>query len=130
MKTKTKNQKPIDFDCHLKYRCPNDNCGYFHWLSLKETQTKNFKIVCDCGTIFRPKQVSKFKLLYRSSENKKTKCESLPSETKEKCINTLIGYGFDHTEAELLINKSFEVCKTIDVAILIKHAIKQLGEPK
>ena len=60
----TKNQKPISLDVHLKYRCPNNNCGYEHWLSLLETQTKNFKIVCDCGTVFKPKKIKTLKIIY------------------------------------------------------------------
>ena len=55
---KKKNLKPIDVDAHFKYRCPNDDCGSLYWISLKESQTKNFKIVCDdCGSIFIPKRI-------------------------------------------------------------------------
>lgn len=131
MKIKKKNQKPIELDLHLKYRCPNDDCGYYHWLSLKETQTKNFKVVCDCGTIFKPKQISKIKIVYETHKIKNImQQKTLPEETKTKCIDILCGYGFDREESESLIVKAFENCESVDTSTLIKHAIKQLGEPK
>lgn len=71
MKTKKiKNQKPISLDVHLKYRCPNHNCGYEHWLSLLETQTQNFKIVCECGSVFKPKRINKIKVIYKDNKKK------------------------------------------------------------
>lgn len=60
--TKKNYQKPIEIDAHLKYRCPK--CAYDHWISLIQAQTKNFKIVCDCKTVFQPRRIDKLKILY------------------------------------------------------------------
>lgn len=63
-KTKTKKlQKPIDADIHLKYRCKK--CGMDHWLSFKEASTKDFKVVCGCGVVFKVKRLSGFKFKYK-----------------------------------------------------------------
>lgn len=65
-KTKTKKlQKPIESDIHLKYRCRK--CGLDHWLSYREASTKNFKVVCSCGSVFKVKRLVDFKLKYESS---------------------------------------------------------------
>lgn len=65
-KTKTKKlQKPIESDIHLKYRC--NKCGLDHWLSYREASTKNFKVVCSCGSVFKVKRLLGFKLRYESS---------------------------------------------------------------
>lgn len=65
-KTKTKKlQKPIDADIHLKYRCKK--CGMDHWLSFKEASTKDFKVVCGCGVVFKVKRLSGFKFKYKQN---------------------------------------------------------------
>ena len=72
MKTKKKTERPIEIDAHLKYKCPNDSCGYFHWLSLQEAQTKNFKIVCDCGNVFKPKRIKTLEIIFEQTAIIKT----------------------------------------------------------
>lgn len=69
-------QKPIDADIHLKYRCKK--CGIDHWLSFKEASTKNFKVVCYCGSVFKVKQLSGFKFKYEDS------LVSIPIQKEEK----------------------------------------------
>lgn len=81
-KTKTKKlQKPIEADIHLKYRC--NKCGLDHWLSYREASTKNFKVVCSCGSVFKVKRLVGFKLKYESSYIPETKTETVSSQTTE-----------------------------------------------
>jgi hypothetical protein len=137
MKIKTlKNQKPIDTDIHLKYLCPNTSCGYTHWLSLKETQTKNFKVVCDCGTVFQPKTVKKLKLIYLArkkscSNQTKTSVATIDNEVPQDLLNKakkiLIGYGFDALEAENLIKDSFKQKPEKDCVKLVKNTLVLFG---
>lgn len=129
-KTKTTIQKPIDLDIHLKYRCSNTQCGYYHWLSLIETQTKNFKVVCDCGTVFKPKRVSRCKILYKTAAKKHPKHDSTTTETKpsvdilDKCSKILSSYGFTETEIQDLVEQAYDKCATTDIVVLIKYILQ------
>lgn len=141
MKTKKKisiNQKPTSLDLHLKYRCPNIECGYYHWLSLKECQTKNFKVVCDCNTVFSPKRIQKVNIKYHKKkvstqtleiEVEKTK-KSIESSVLEKCSKILIQYGFTKSESEDLLNRSFEIVQTDDAGLIVKKCLELIGENK
>ena len=149
MKNKTiKNQKAIEIDAHLRYVCKNPDCGYTHWLSLKEAQTKNFKVVCDCGVVFKPKQVLKVKIVYEQPKQKKeietpkqvptqqcfvnlsaiAKEIELDIDTLNKCVKILVGYGFTKTESEQLLKNSFSSNPTDDCATLIKQTLESFGE--
>lgn len=132
--TLKKNQKPIEYDIHLKYRCPNSNCEQIHWLSLLEAKTKNFKVVCDCGCVFKPKQVSNFKLLYTKRTNGQYKAQpvkdnpSIDEQLLKKTIQVLIGYGFTQQEANDLVIKTYGKSPTTDCATLVKNCLIILGE--
>lgn len=139
MKKNQKILKPIDLDLHFKYRCTDINCGCDHWISLKESQTKNFKIVCDCGCIFKPKQISKIKILYVKKNKKQTilekdnketvkEKEKLSVETQEQCGKLLCSYGFTESESIDLIQKAFVKNSTQDAGLLVKYIIQNLEE--
>ena len=140
MKTRIiKNQIPIDSDVHCKYRCPSSDCNIVHWLSLKETQTKNFKIVCECGTIFQPKRIKKIKICFLKRMKKQeeasintveekeidTKC-NIDVEILNKASDILCVYGFTKTEAEDLIIKSYRDNCEKDITLLVKQTLKTL----
>lgn len=132
MKTKQKKEKPIEIDAHFKYRCPKLDCGYFHWLSLNEAQTKNFKIVCDCGTIFSPKRVKKLKILFvesmPASNNKIEHIEQkIDIDLVEKCVSVLVGYGFTDIESKDLLMKSHKQNPNLGSADLIKFTLQSFG---
>lgn len=135
-----KNQKPIEVDAHFKYRCPKSGCGFDHWLSLKETQTKNFKIVCDCGCVFKPKQIAKLKISYAKTKPKdKPKALSqqvapvvekpkIPVDLESNCVILLTGYGFTKEEALDLVRKSFDEHPVTNGGLLVKYILQNLGE--
>jgi len=133
-KTKLKNLKPIDVDAHLQYRCPKPDCGYDHWLSLKQTQTKNFKIVCDCGFVFKPKRIKSIEIKYEEAKNQKDikpkeakSTENILSiDTEQKCVKLLTDYGFTKNESLVLIKKSFEANQSDDPSVLVKYILKNL----
>lgn len=118
-----KHQKPIDADIHFKYKCPDVNCSCLHWLSLKETQTKNFKIVCDCGLVFKPKQIQKIKVLY-SKSIKKTK--TIPAELLEKTIKILTKYGFTSNEITHLCTTHYTKSNSETPEALVKYILQNL----
>lgn len=130
--TKTKNQKPIELDVHLKYQCPNSKCGYCHWLSLVETQTKNFKVVCDCGQIFKPKRVSKLKIAYHKAtkpilnKNPVVSETTVPLDLYRKCATILTGYGFSESETLNLVTDAYTNNTTSDAKVLIKYILQNL----
>lgn len=121
--------KPSQIDLHLKYKCPNHKCNNYHWLSLKEVQTNNFKVVCeDCDTVFKPKTVSKFKILYKKSNKKSSKTinnieTNLPEALLNKCVTILNTYGFTNEESTALVMDAFKETGSNDVGVLIKQAL-------
>jgi uncharacterized protein YbcC (UPF0753/DUF2309 family) len=133
---KKKNQKPIEIDAHFKYRCPKSNCGFDHWLSLKECQTKDFKIVCDCGFVFKPKKISKIKIVYsdiKLVENKEQPAKiiekpKIPVDFKNDCGKLLISYGFTKEEAISLCEKAFEKNPVNSSGLLIKYILQNLEQ--
>lgn len=135
MKTKKKKEKPIEVDAHFKYRCPKEDCGYFHWLSLNEVKTQNFKIVCDCGTIFSPKKIQKLKIVYYESElNESIKPKTvkvveqkIDFDLIEKCVNVLVGYGFTDKESKDLLIKCHKEKPDLGSADLIKFTLQSFG---
>lgn len=137
--------KPIDADVHFKYRCPK--CSIEHWISLREAQTKNFKIVCDCSKVFSPKRVSKIKIKYHKTHNRKssiTEKQAAPNTIQpipqnqiiteinndllDKCSNALMAYGFTKAEAKDLIKQTYYTNPSDDAGLLIKLALKSFGE--
>ena len=126
-----RSQKPIDIDAHFKYMCPRPDCGFFHWLSLKEVQTRNFKVVCDCGTVFKPKQILKIKPIYQKKTHnlqKNKKDIVVPTNIENDCVNTLINYGFTRSESVYLIRKAWDKNQTDSSVALIRYIITNIGE--
>lgn len=126
-----KHQKPIDIDVHFKYRCKN--CNVDHWISLNQAKTKNYKIVCDCGKVFRPKRISQVCIKYaKQTENSQTKQKAnvaitIQSDILEKCVGVLIGYGFTKQEADSLVKQSYIQNQTNDCGQIIKHILGSIG---
>jgi hypothetical protein len=135
---KKKLLRPIDQDIHFKYRCYE--CSLDHWLSIRETQTKGFKIVCDCGQILKVKLIEKIEIVYQKVIKKEIppepdkpeelpkKSETIPIDLLSQCCTILLGYGFDITEGEDLIVSTFNENPTYICVDLIKQALKKFGE--
>jgi hypothetical protein len=127
-----KSPKPIEIDASFKYKCPSENCENEHWLFLRQAQVKNFKIVCGCGLIFKPKQVKNIKIIYEKPTKKRKIAEdivdSIPVDLLNQCAKILSGYGFDLDESKELIKQSYNSCKTNDIGLLVKNALKSFGE--
>lgn len=130
MKNKTKHQKPIDSDIHFKYICPNNKCSDTHWLSLKQTQTKNFKVVCDCGKVFSVKRIKTIKVKYYNSKILPTKQINDTPENLEfidKTVSALLGFGFSKTDAVRMVADEYHRTATTNPALLIKNILDSLG---
>lgn len=127
-----KKQKPIELDAFLRYICNNKDCNTSHWLSLKETQTKNFIVVCTCGRTFKPKKIKKLKIVYDNTKpqekSKEHTNEKVPIDIIDKCAKILIGYGFTETESVELLNTSYKKNPTNNCATLIKQVLESIGE--
>lgn len=129
-----KNQKPIELDVHFKYRCYN--CSLDHWLSYNQVRTKNYKIVCDCGAVSRPKRINKIKILYTSVKKERQSAGSsllhqqaitAPTELINKCSSVLTNYGFTKEESSELLTKAYKKQPTEDHKVLIKIALSLIG---
>jgi len=132
--------KPTDHDVSFKYICPNKKCNNEHWLFLRETQTKKFKVVCECGTVFYIKRIKNINISY--VQNNKNKEESIippqvpkeslssskdvPIDTLEACAKILDAYGFTRQESIDLISKSYSQCDDKSPINIIKFALKSL----
>ena len=126
---KKKNQKPTDYDIHLKYLCPD--CGYSHWLSFLESSTKNYKIVCDCSCVFKVRTTQSFKIQYvklqikqTAVENKTEPKQTIPQSILNSASAVLINYGFTKNESIDLIKKSFDKKPEQNVSSLVKTALE------
>lgn len=135
MKKIKKNQKPIDIDAHFKYRCPDKKCGFDHWISLKESQTKNFKIVCDCGYVFKPKQIKILKVVYKSikithkaEETKVVDKPKIPVDLLDSSVRLLIDYGFTKEESSLLIQEAYSKHQVTSGGLLVKYVLQNLEQ--
>ena len=133
-------QKPIEHDIHLKYRCAK--CGQDHWLSYLEASTKHFKIVCYCGRVFVVKRLSGFKLKYFEKppviipvvesvlpiviDPLIIEKPKIPVDLLNKSVTLLIGYGFTQAEAKELLNSSYEQNPIDDYASLVKQTLSLL----
>lgn len=129
--TKKHFQKPIEYSISFRYICPNIKCNYDHWLFLREAKTKNFKIVCECGTIFQVKQIDEIKLIYNSSKKNVSgkisgSTNDVPIDIMNSCVTILSGYGFDKTEAKELITKAYSQVDDKSPVNIIKNALKLL----
>ena len=126
---KNRQQKPIEHDIHLKYRCAK--CGQDHWLSYLEASTKHFKIVCHCGRVFVVKRLSGFKLKYFKKPPVKIPAPvidkpKIPLDLLNKSVNLLVGYGFSQPEATDLLNSSYQQNPIDDYSSLVKQTLKLL----
>ena len=128
-----KKQKPIELDAFLRYVCSNKDCNTSHWLSLKETQTKNFIVVCTCGRTFKPKRIKKLKIVYDNTQAqeqpKADSSEKVPVDIIDKCAKILIGYVFTEIESVELLKYSYKKNPTNNCATLIKQVLESIGEP-
>lgn len=130
-----RNSKPTALDIHLKYLCAG--CGSEHWISIKENQTKGFKIVCYmCDIVIEPKVLKKIDMIYEGEKPAEVVSEPAePSEpskkeplnTIQRCAVNLVSYGFDEDEAKLLAEKAYEKYKIDDVVDLVKKIIFDFG---
>lgn len=118
---KKKSQKPTDIDAHFKYRCSSPSCNYDYWISLKQAQTPNFKIVCDCGEVFSPKSIVKIKILYKSKVK-------IPLDTLRDSVKILVDNGFSEQESKDIVSKGFAKCKEKNSISLVRYILQHLGE--
>jgi Holliday junction resolvasome RuvABC DNA-binding subunit len=129
---KTSNQKPIEYDIHLKYICKK--CGDIHWLSFKEASTKNYKIVCDCNNVFKVKRVKDFKVKYHSilpkAKTQVVSTNSIPIDLLDDAVKYLATLGFTNSEAKNLVNKIYNEFPTNDVGLLVKKSLESLKNVK
>lgn len=125
-----KNLKPIDTDIHVKYECPD--CSAVHWLSLKETQTKGFVVVCDCDNILKPKRIDSVKIVYakkaKVAPTTTTTIKNNKDELVSKCVDILDTYGFSKTESLELLDKALQQNTNADIGQLIKLCLSIFGE--
>lgn len=139
MKTKIRSKyyEPSGADVYLKYVCPNGDCLDVQWITLKESQTKNYKIVCDCcGEVYRPKRVKKINVVFDEDSVSKAKNTDKPKPQEEKtdtkflddAINTLIRFGFDKDEATIMITREWEKTGITNPATLVKLSLDFFGE--
>jgi hypothetical protein len=126
-----KNQKPVAADINLKYRCPNQNCGADHWRTSSEISVKNFKIVCYCGCIIKPKQIKSLNLKFVEEDQPKIEIKEeksvIPKEILDKCLGVMINYGFTKEESEGLIKSAYIKNPTDNCVILIKTTLENIG---
>jgi hypothetical protein len=144
---KKKSLKPIEVDATFRFKCPDINCGFDYWLSLKQCQTKNFKVVCDCGLVFKPKQMKSVKIVYKNkkslikSKSRSQETKSIPSEPnnevktpqtipenyKVSCAKIIEKYGFTEIEAFSLLEKAYSINPINETSSLVKYILENIN---
>lgn len=148
--------KPVSTDINYEYVCTK--CGCNHWISHREACAKNFRIICDCNIVIKPKRILDVKIVYVKSKKQNSRESSatlekeeittgeksaeildgvvddtkpyieLDNHTLNEASRILIGYGYEENEADTLIRKAFDLYKQNDIAALVKLALKGFGE--
>jgi len=136
MKTKQtiKNLRPTEFNLHLKYVCPM--CSVEHWLSLEEAKTKGYLIVCDCDSVLRVKLIDSLGIkFYKKQKSTKTvesekviETDKISLDLLSKCCTILSSYGYEKSEVEYLIIKTYENSPTTDIKTLVKNTLMKIGD--
>lgn len=128
MKKKIKNLRPTELNIHCKYTCPI--CSIDHWLSLEETKTKGFVIVCDCNSLLRPKQIKSVDICYQAksfTHHEEKVVEDSVLADLAQCVKILIGYGFKPSEAKSIVKEASIKNPEFDTASLIKNILATIG---
>jgi hypothetical protein len=132
-----KNQKPTEIEANIKYTCPNEKCKFDHWISLKEAQTKNFKIVCDCSTVFSPKTIKIVVVKYKKFKQKsilvpdkveETIHHTIPDDILIKSSKIMQTFGFRKKEADLMLTEFFKTNPIYDFKQLVQNTLAFNGE--
>lgn len=127
--------KAHSIDAYIKYICPNKNCNEHHWISLKESKIKNYKIVCEvCDIVFSPKTVKKLKIIYDENNTKnktekkhEIKKKDVPISLLNDTAKLLFDFGFTLNESIELINISYQEIETDNKYILLDHIKQKIG---
>ena len=122
-------QKPTSVDASFLYICPNTNCNNEHWLFLREVKTKNFRVVCECGVVFKTRQVEdlKIKFVKRTKQKSSDKqSDKVPVDLVSKCGKILESYGCSESESLDLITRAYTNSPTNDALELVKLSLKLL----
>lgn len=133
-KYKKKNLKPTNIDANFRYVCPNPDCGYDHWISLREAKTSKFKIVCDCNTVFQPKEILSIKIVYKKTKKIESTKESISEQPKislvflEKCVKLLTQYGFTQKESIDLTKIGFLKNPSNQPTEIVRYILQNIGE--
>ena len=124
-----RNQTPIDCDAHFKYVCPNPKCSIQHWQSLQQIKVKNYKIVCDCGIIIKPKQIKSIDIIYVNAEDNESKetSKTISLDLLDKSIKILVNYGFTKEEASSMIKDAYDKNPTTECSTLVKQTLESFG---
>jgi alpha-D-ribose 1-methylphosphonate 5-phosphate C-P lyase len=130
-----KSLKPISLDAQFKYKCTNSDCESEHWLFLNQVQVKGFKLVCDCGNVYRIRQIENLKMQYSRKIKKTQKMSNVSPETVveiqpehlKKAYKILETYGFSNKEAIEMIDKVYSTNKCDNPLLLVKDALKIFG---
>ena len=112
-----KNQKPIEYDISFKYTC--QECEVSHWLFLREVQSKDFKVICECGNIFYTETVKNIEIVYCSDT------EQL--DIGSKAAKTIVALGYTKKQAYEMIQKSVVDNFFDNPNELVKYSLKNFG---
>jgi Holliday junction resolvasome RuvABC DNA-binding subunit len=92
---------------------------------------KGFKLVCDCGNVYKIRQITNIKTQF-SKKNQKPTTESeivdeVEPEYLKKAYKILETYGFSNKEAINLVNKVYDLTNQNNPLLLVKDALKIFG---
>ena len=127
MKQNGKKIKPSKIDISFTYIC--HECGEDHWVTLKENQTENFMVVCkSCDAVIYTTPLAKVSVKYKEDKPKPQKVQETDNnDLVDRCVKSLVYYGFDKSEAISMAEEACHKYDTSDVGELVKKMIFDFG---
>jgi hypothetical protein len=128
-KIKHKNIEPKEYEVSFKYQCLE--CRNDHWLFLREVSVKNFKIVCECGSILLPKTIADMSIAYQNNNEEKKVVVPPPVpplDIRKECATILESFGYSENEIDRILTIAIESVKRDYIKEVINYSLKNLGD--
>jgi Holliday junction resolvasome RuvABC DNA-binding subunit len=104
---------------------------------IKETidlLSKNFKVVCECGVVFKTKRIKILKTVYDKTKkiknpmDERKSCDTVDeSPVVSRAINMMTNLGYTSKESSQYVSEAYLQSKTEDASFLVKKAISKIG---
>jgi DNA-binding transcriptional regulator of glucitol operon len=83
------------------------------WISIRESQTAGFIIVCECNNIFRVKTIEKIVLRYKDRKVKRVAVEEKKDDAPLELVKEIVETKLEEEKLELQIEDKIQVIEEV-----------------